>query len=111
MSSEEIEEKVRKSGTPPEKVFRRKMSQDEGLVIIYLMDLEEIFFHKNSSEKERTEELDNLKNSIDTTIPLIGYAIGIPKVSGDIGGTYLEYDGYEEECEEIEDEDFPEGME
>ena len=111
LSSEEIEEKVRKSGTPPEKVFRRKMSQDEGLVIIYLMDLEEIFFHKNSSEKERTEELDNLKNSIDTTIPLIGYAIGIPKVSGDIGGTYLEYDGYEEECEEIEDEDFPEGME
>lgn len=116
LSSKEIEEKVRKLGTPPEKVFRRKMSQDEGLVIIYLMDLEEIFLHKNSSEKEETdkkkkEKLDNLKNSIDTTIPLIGYAIGIPKVSSDIGGTYLEYDSYEEESEEIEDEDFPEGME
>ncbi len=111
LSNEEIEEKVHKSGTPPEKVFRRRMSQDEGLVMIYLMDLEEIFFHKNNGEKEKTKELDTLKNTLDTSIPLIGYAIGIPKISSDIGGTYLEYDSYEEESEEIEDEDIPEGME
>ena len=101
-----IEAKVKKIAIP-ERVFRRKMSEEEGVLVIYLLDLEEIFKYQHKDVKE----LNELKESLNTNIPLIGYAIGIPKVSSDIGGTYLEYDSYEEESEEIEDEDFPEGME
>ena len=105
LSDIEIEEQVKKIAIP-ERVFRRQMSEEEGVLVIYLLDLEEIFKYK----KKEVPKLKELKSTIDTSIPLIGYAIGIPKISNDIGGTYLEYDGYEEEIE-VEDEDFPEGME
>ena len=101
LTDTEIQKKI---GQPPEKVFRRKMSQDEGVLIIYLMDLEAIFKYKN----KEVESLKELKNSIDTSIPLIGYAIGIPEISSDIGGKYLEYISNEEDneaCDEFDLED------
>jgi len=85
LSDREIQKKVDNT-SPSEKVFRRKMSEDEGILLIYLMDLEEIFKYK----KEEVAELNELKNMVDTSIPLIGYAIGIPKIDESIGGEYLE---------------------
>ena len=81
------------------------MKEEEGLLIIYLMDLEAIFKHKD----KEVPELKDLKNSVDTNIPLIGYAIGIPEIDSNIGGNYLESIFYKEEIdieeeEEVEDD-------
>lgn len=70
----------------PEKVYRQKMTEKEGIIVVYLLDTEEIFKYKKSI----IPDLQKLKDSISKGIPLIGYAIGIPPISGDIGGIYLE---------------------
>ena len=84
-SEDEIQKKIQKTGAP-EKIFRRKMTDEEGVLIIYLMDLESIF----SDRKGKITGLDTLKKSLDTNIPLIGYAVGIPEIDSHIGGNYLE---------------------
>lgn len=99
LSEDEIKEKVNKTDAP-EKSFRRKMTDDEGLILIYLIDLESIFIH----DKKENDELNALKNSVNTSIPLIGYAIGIPEVDPSIGGNYLESNFHQDESDECEDE-------
>ena len=101
----------RKKLSVPEKVYRQKMTSKEGVLVIYLMDLSLIF--ENSGEP--IEELNALKASINTDeIPLIGYAIGIPPVGDDIGGTYLQ-SIYHDESEDHDDDDdykeYQDGME
>lgn len=105
-SNDEIQKKVDKTGIP-EKAFRRKMTDEEGVLIVYLMDLESVFKYK----KEDVHELSSLKKSIDTSIPLIGYAIGIPEVDSNIGGDYLESIFHKEEEEEDDYEDYAEVLE
>lgn len=100
--SSEIEKRVKSTGAP-EKIFRRKMTDEEGVLIIYLMDLDAVFKDK----KGPIPGLEDLKNSIDTNIPLIGYAIGIPEIDSNIGGNYLESTFHTEDddtdSEEFED--------
>jgi len=91
LSDIEIEAKVQKTAIP-ERVFRKKMSEEEGVLVIYLLDLAEIFKYK----KKDVEELSQLKNSVNTSTPLIGYVIGIPPVDESIGGNYLESKYYNE---------------
>ena len=69
-------------GEPPEKYYRRQFSDNEGLLVIYIMDLIEIF---NSDELETIAN----KEDIDLKIPLIGFALGIPRLNTNIGGEYL----------------------
>ncbi|NOR70632.1 MAG: hypothetical protein GQ532_13225, partial [Methylomarinum sp.] len=77
----------------PEKVYRQKMTSKEGVLVIYLMDLALVF----ESGGHQITELKGLKESINTDeVPLIGYAIGIPAVGDDIGGTYLQSKFHEE---------------
>lgn len=92
MPDQDIRERARKK-TIPEKVYRQKMSDKEGILIIYLMDLDEVF----RSDGNYIEELNDLRNSVNTDIPLIGYAIGIPPVEGDIGANYLQSKFHREE--------------
>ncbi|MBU0471304.1 MAG: Z1 domain-containing protein [Nanoarchaeota archaeon] len=103
LSDADIQKKVDKTGVP-EKAFRRKMTDEEGVLIIYLMDLESVFKY----DGEEIPELNALKATLDTSIPLIGYAIGIPEVDSKIGGNYLESKFHiepesEEDNEEFED--------
>lgn len=83
-SEETLTREVKKT-TIPEKAFRNKMKEDEGILMIYLMDIEKIFENRG----EPISGLTDLKKSLNTDIPLIGYAIGIPAIEGDIGGVYL----------------------
>ena len=100
LSDADIQKKVDKTGVP-EKAFRRKMTDEEGVLIIYLMDLESIFKY----DGQEVPELNALKATLDTSIPLIGYAIGIPEVDSKIGGNYLESKFHiEPEPEEDNDE-------
>ncbi|MDR3713085.1 MAG: Z1 domain-containing protein [Puia sp.] len=86
--------------TKPERIYREKMSDDTGLLVIYLMDLREVF-KKDDEELRRVKE----DRQIDDTIPLIGYAIGFPPISANIGGIYLRGD-YNIDEDEGEDEEY-----
>lgn len=81
-SETEIENLIKKSNFP-ENIFRRKIPESEGLLVVYLMDLHKVFL-----DKEELEKIENVDN-IDLDIPLIGYAIGIPPIEENVGGTYL----------------------
>ena len=66
----------------PEKLFREKIKDTEGLLVVFLMDLNEIF---NSDELKKKAETEN----INTKVPLLGFAIGIPPLQIKFGGQYL----------------------
>jgi len=70
----------------PEKAFRNSMTEKQAVLMIYLLDTAEIFMHNGNVIKD----LDSVRENLDTSVPLIGYAIGIPKLESDIGGTYLQ---------------------
>ncbi len=74
--------KIKPDKNPPENVFREKMNDSDGLLVIFLMDLEAVF---NDDEliKKATNE------SINLSTPLIGFAIGIPPLKANIAGEYL----------------------
>ncbi|MCU7835598.1 MAG: Z1 domain-containing protein [gamma proteobacterium symbiont of Taylorina sp.] len=92
LSDNAIQKKVNKTKVP-EKIFRKRMSEEEGVLVIYLMDLESIFKYKNQD----VHELNKIKSTLDTSIPLVGYVIGIPEIQSNIGGNYLESISQEEE--------------
>jgi hypothetical protein len=69
-------------GEPPEKYYRKMYNDTEGLVVIYIMDLKEIFNSDELREKAKNEQ-------IDINTPLIGFALGIPPLKANIGGDYL----------------------
>lgn len=66
----------------PERVYREKMKDNEGLMVIYLMDPEAVF---NSDELRKKATNEN----IDMKTPIIGFALGIPPLQADIGEDYL----------------------
>lgn len=76
--------KEAEKATKPERIYREKMSDDTGLLVIYLMDLRKVF---DVSEKHKEVKA---TWGINDTIPLIGYAIGFPPISADIGGIYVQ---------------------
>jgi Z1 domain-containing protein len=90
-------EAVKKFKTIPERYYRERMTESQGLLMIYLFDSLYAFnqLGKNSIEpkglKEKFEEY-KTKNNIDLSIPLIGYAIEFPPISEEIGGEYMKGD-------------------
>lgn len=80
-SEDEIKNLIKKSNYP-ENIFRRKIPETDGLIVIYLMDLHKVFLDEEL-------QMEAVKNNINIDIPLIGYAIGIPPIEESVGGTYL----------------------
>lgn len=81
----QAEEKFRSDNpgkNPPERIYREKMKDSDGLLVIYLMDLKAIFYNSELEMKANNE-------NIDLNIPLVGFAIGIPPLKVNIGGQYL----------------------
>jgi hypothetical protein len=90
-NAERIDSEVKKANVP-EKVFRRRMKDTEGVLMIYLIDLEKVF----ENNDQPIQGLTDIRNTINTDVPLIGYAIGIPPIDGEIGGTYWQSKFHEE---------------
>jgi GTPase SAR1 family protein len=90
-----------KKTTYPQNIYRREIPESEGLLIVYLMDLFNVY-----SDSELHEIA--VKDKINLDLPLIGYAIGIPPIEENVGGTYLlnKYilENIEKNPEPIEDE-------
>ena len=84
----------------PDKEFRSQMDEADGILMIYLIDTKRIFETEEGVPDEKLMKYAQEKK-LDFSIPLIGYALGFPKVSGDIGGEYVHY---KEDIEDEEDE-------
>lgn len=111
LSDSEAEKMAKKSKTIPERYYREKMSEEQGLLIIYLFDSNYAFNQKgkNSTESDLKEEFFEFINNekIDLNIPLVGYALGFPPMKDAPGGTYMQgdYDLNDDEGEEIGDDE------
>jgi hypothetical protein len=108
----QAEEKAN-SITIPEKVYREKMSDSTALIVIYLIDTQSVFLQEEGSEDVKLAKI-VVEDGIDLNIPLVGYAIGIPPITPDPGGTYVrgdydisdDYDVTDDEVG-VEDEGIP----
>ena len=95
--------------TIPERYYRERMKDTQGLLVIYLFDSNYAFnklgINKPEHEnlKERFQEY-VLENKIDTEIPLVGYAIEFPPIENDPGGIYLQGDYDIDEDEDVEED-------
>lgn len=103
--SEETIENKAKEVTFPERIFREKMTDQQALMVIYVMDSYYVFRQEKGKEDSKMKELiDN--NHIDLTIPFIGYAIGFPPIEPDPGSVYVMGNyGIEELEEELTEND------
>jgi hypothetical protein len=101
-TKKEAIEKANRIKTIPDKIYRHSMQESDGILMIYLIDAERIFESTQGEEdKELLEYRD--KKKIDINTPLIGYALGFPNISDDIGGVYITSDHqYQLEFEEDE---------
>lgn len=101
LSDEEAMELAKKK-TIPERVYRERMSDQQGLLVIYLFDTAEIF---RNNDDEQDDKLKQMAIDYDLDIPLVGYAIGFPPIEPDPGGIYVKGD-YNIEDEENEIDEF-----
>jgi hypothetical protein len=86
----------------PERVYREKMTDQEGLLLIYILDSYYVFLQEKGKEEDLDMKAFVEKEGIDLNTPLIGYVIGFPPIEPDPGGVYVHGNyGFEEE-EEIE---------
>jgi hypothetical protein len=88
--------------TIPERVYREKMSDQEGLLVIYILDSYYVFCQERGAVQDTNMKALVESEGIDLNIPLIGYAIGFPPIEPDPGGEYVYGDYGIEEEEEIE---------
>ena len=116
LSNEEAHRKAREEfKTIPERYYREKMSETEGLLMIYLFDSRYSFNQLGVDDKRyptlkkefNDYVVDSGLESVIKTTPLVGYAIEFPPIKKDPGGTYLkgdydigeDADGYDNEDE------------
>lgn len=85
----------------PERVYREKMSDSEGLLMIYVLDSYYVFLQEKGQEDAQLKALIE-REGIDLNIPLIGYAIGFPPIEPDPGGVYVHGNYAFDDDEEIE---------
>lgn len=99
-SVKKVEKEVEKINVP-ERVYREKMTDQEGLLLIYVLDSYYVFLQeKGKEDPEMKTFVEN--EGIDLNTPLIGYAIGFPPIEPDPGGVYVHGNyGFEDE-EDIE---------
>ncbi|WP_210487269.1 Z1 domain-containing protein [Rufibacter aurantiacus] len=86
--------------TLPGSIFRRKRSANEGLLLVYLLNVKEIFHDDKLQEKA-------VKEGFDFSVPLIGFGFSFPANDNDPGGEFLVNetqpdDGEEEETDELD---------
>jgi len=95
-----------KKVTKPAAIYREKMSNQQGLLVIYLFDSHYVFNQEGAPKRpEKEYEKFNQfvkREDINTDIPLVGYAIGFPPIDEDIGGVFMK-GNYE--LDEVLDED------
>ncbi|MBS7234140.1 Z1 domain-containing protein [Flavobacterium psychroterrae] len=99
---------AKESKTIPERYYREKLSESQGLLIIYLFDSHYVFNQAQQNPKVLNvkEDFKNYidTNNIDLEIPLVGYVLGFPPIKDAPGGIYMEGD-YDLDIDEEDEED------
>lgn len=99
----EAKEKAAKVNIP-ERVYRERMNENEGLLIIYLFDSYYSFNQEKGKEDEDAKFSEMVKaEDYNLDIPIVGYAIGFPPIENDPGGEYVQGDYDLDSDEEIFD--------
>ncbi len=96
-SEAEADEKSRDTSIPGW-IFRKVRSEKQGLLLIYLIDLHEVF-HDPELKAAAAEK------GINLDIPLIGYAVSFPEIDNDPGAIYMANEYIRQEEPEIRNED------
>ena len=115
LSEEEALKKAQKIHIP-EYVYREQMSDQNALLIIYLIDLHYVFLQEKGKENQKLKQMVK-DEGYDLNIPLVGYALAFPPIYPDPGGEYLQgdYNLVDDEDEETEytheDNELPEDAE
>ena len=109
LSQKEVERRVKeKYKTIPERYYREKMNETDGLLMVYLFDTRYSFNQIGANETLKEEFKDYIdKNDLGDVVentPLVGFAIEFPPIEKDPGGTYLQGDYKLDIDEEINDE-------
>lgn len=84
--------------TIPGWIFRKARPETQGLLLIYLMDLREVF-HDDDLKKAASAK------GINLDIPLIGYALSFPEIEDDPGAIYMANEYIIEPAHEAENDD------
>jgi hypothetical protein len=100
-SKERVRETAEKVNIP-ERVYRERMSDQEGLLVIYILDSYYVFLQEKCKEEDSEMKTFVENEGIDLNTPLIGYVIGFPPIEPDPGGVYVHGNYGFEEDEETE---------
>ena len=77
----------------PDSAYREKMDESKGLLVVYLMDINNILHIDGDGQSETNKQLDEYKNKKNLNnlkgVPIIGCALGFPKITGITGGKYI----------------------
>jgi hypothetical protein len=87
-SQEQVNREAQKVNIP-ERVYREQMTDQEGLLVIYILDSYYVFLQEKGTEVDSEMKKFIENEGIDLNIPLIGYAIGFPPIEPDPGGEYV----------------------
>jgi len=98
----------------PERIYREKISDQEGLLLIYLQDLRYVFGQEPKDKADEEMATMIRKEGFDLDVPLVGFAFGFPPISPDPGGVYAvskywskeEEEGADEFDDELQTEEF-----
>jgi hypothetical protein len=96
--------------TVPERVFREKMSPQNGVLIVYLFD--PYYSMPNEKSDDTGKYASWVKdNGVDLNIPLVGLALGFPPISrkDDPCGTYVKGDYKLETVADPDEDDYEDG--
>ena len=91
----------------PDKDYRSIMGENQGILMIYLLDTAKVF--ESTDGKEPVLEKKATELGINKHIPMFGFALGFPEIKGDLGGEYVRVKK-PEIIEETEVEEFPEEL-
>jgi len=82
----------------PDKAYRDAMDSSTGILMIYLMDIQKIFYLEKDPMSTKVLQEYSKEKGFDKLVdtPLIGYAIGFPKIKGIDGGTFITKHSFKE---------------
>lgn len=86
-AAESIFREKKKNKNYPEKIYRNRLDKNHGVLIIYPVDLKELENIPVIADYFR-------KKHIDSKIPLLGYAVGIPDLGDDFEKEYFVQKGF-----------------
>ena len=73
----------------PDKVYRSKMDDSTGLLIVYLIEYKSIFSSSVLAHHKRVKEYAHAQNYEEFESPLLGYALGFPRVESVEGKDFI----------------------